>query len=198
MEAVTWLRPEYEGRDVELITLADGARLVGVSRTTVSNWAARHANFPRLVLLTGPLHKRTKYIAREELVDFARRQRNKPRTTTTARQPRRPAVELRAGEVEHYAQQVVRLTELADRHKQTLASAETRLCTARKRLREARTRLNAELRAAHEHDTAETSTTAPVPRGFSVTDPISPAIPAAFLQKGNAAESDAQTQTHQQ
>lgn len=198
MEAVTWLRPEFQGREDELITLADGARLVGVSRTTVSNWAARHANFPRLVLLTGPLNKRTKYLVREELVGFARHQRNKPRSTTTARQPRRAAVELRAGEVEHYTLQVARLTELVDRHKQTLADAEDRLRTARQRLRKARTRLNTELGAAHAHNTAKTSTTAPASRNFSVTAPISPATPVANLPKGDATESCAQTQTDQQ
>ncbi|KUL23190.1 hypothetical protein ADL12_39615 [Streptomyces regalis] len=142
---MTWLRPEYKGREEELITLADGARLVGVSRSAVSNWAARHANFPRLVLLTGPLTKRVKYVVREELVDFARAQRNKPRKTASTHQPRRPAVELRAGEVQHYTQQVARLTELVDRHRQTLAGAETRLRTARQRLRKARTQLTTEL-----------------------------------------------------
>ncbi|MGX1668659.1 hypothetical protein [Streptomyces sp. NPDC055400] len=197
MEAVTWLRPEYEGREDELITLADGARLVGVTRSTVSNWAARHTGFPRLVLLTGPLNKRSKYVVREELVDFARHQRNKPRKPLSEHKPRRPTAELRAGEVEHYTQQVARLTELIDRQKQTLASTEGRLRTARQRLRKARTQLAAELTAAHQHSTTDTSTTPPVPRGFSVTDPITPAIPAAILQKGNAAESHAQTQTDQ-
>ncbi|MFD3667227.1 hypothetical protein [Streptomyces sp. NPDC058672] len=158
MEAVTWLRPEFQGREDELITLADGARLVGVTRSTVSNWAARHGNFPHLVLLTGPLNKRTKYVVREELVDFARHQRNKARKPLSEHKPRRPTVELRAGEVEHYTQQVARLTELIDRHKQTLADAETRLRTARQRLRTARTRLNTELAAAREHTITETST----------------------------------------
>lgn len=46
MEAVTWLRPEYQGRENELTTLAGGARLVGVTRSAISNWAARHSNFP--------------------------------------------------------------------------------------------------------------------------------------------------------
>ncbi|UQA93661.1 hypothetical protein [Streptomyces halobius] len=159
MEAVTWLRPEYIGREDELITLADGARLVGVSRSAVSNWAKRHANFPRLALLTGPLSKRVKYVVREELLTFARIQLNKTRKDPGSHKPRRPAVELRAGEVQHFTQQVNRLTELVDRHKQTLAGAEARLRTARQRLRTARTQLTTELAAVHKYSATEKSTT---------------------------------------
>ncbi|MEN8649168.1 hypothetical protein ABCR94_00575 [Streptomyces sp. 21So2-11] len=149
MEAVTWLRPEYEGHEDALVTLADGARLVGVSRSAVSNWAKRHTDFPRLVLLTGPLSKRIKYVVREELVDFARTQRNKTRKPPGGYKPRRPTVELRADAVTHYTQQVARLAELVTRHKQALAGAEARLRTAQQRLRKARIQLTAELTASH-------------------------------------------------
>ncbi|MEW1926391.1 hypothetical protein [Streptomyces sp. NPDC088360] len=50
-DGVVWLRPEYQGRQSELVTLADGARLVGVTKSAISNWRNRHANFPALVLL---------------------------------------------------------------------------------------------------------------------------------------------------
>lgn len=34
---VVWLRLEFQGREDELITLAEGADLVGVTRSAVSN-----------------------------------------------------------------------------------------------------------------------------------------------------------------
>ncbi|GAA1937295.1 hypothetical protein GCM10009716_49280 [Streptomyces sodiiphilus] len=50
---VAWLRPEYQGREAELVTLSEGAELVGVCRSTVSMWAARHQDSPALTLVTG-------------------------------------------------------------------------------------------------------------------------------------------------
>ncbi len=78
-ESVAWLRPEYKGREDELINLAAGAALVGVSRSAVSNWAKRHSNFPKIALLTGIGDRRTKYVPRSEFLDFARVQLNKKR-----------------------------------------------------------------------------------------------------------------------
>ncbi|MET8677042.1 hypothetical protein ABZW18_05435 [Streptomyces sp. NPDC004647] len=114
--SVTWLRPEYEGREDELINLAEGAHLAGVSRSAVSNWASGHSNFPCLVLLTGIDKKRNKFVVREEFIDFARAERAKPRKPPADYKPRRRSIEIRADEVEHYTQQVVRLTELVPRH----------------------------------------------------------------------------------
>jgi hypothetical protein len=78
-KSVTWLRLEYKGREDELISLAAGAALVGVSRSAVSNWAKRHANFPKIALLTGLGDRRMKYVPRSEFLDFARAQMNKKR-----------------------------------------------------------------------------------------------------------------------
>ncbi|MFF3734054.1 hypothetical protein ACFYXM_28050 [Streptomyces sp. NPDC002476] len=48
-ELFHWLRPEYRGREDELIHLAGAARIAGVTRACVSNWNRRHASFQKLV-----------------------------------------------------------------------------------------------------------------------------------------------------
>ncbi|MFJ2738512.1 hypothetical protein ACIO3O_02485 [Streptomyces sp. NPDC087440] len=59
----TWLRPEFIGREDELIHFTAAAKLVGVVRATVSNWAARHPDdFPKVALLTGARLKPVKYV----------------------------------------------------------------------------------------------------------------------------------------
>ncbi|MFE4869590.1 hypothetical protein [Streptomyces sp. NPDC056682] len=151
MEPITWLRPEFKGREDELITLSAAANLAGVSRSAVSNWAKRHKSFPPLALLTGPPSKQVKWVVREEFLNFARVQLGKPRGGIRPPTAQRPTITLRANEVTHYTQQVKRLTELITRHKQALIGAETRLHTARQRLNRAQARLDAELAAAKQH-----------------------------------------------
>ncbi len=61
MSAITWHRPEYKGRDDELIGLAEVAALAGVSRAAVSNWRRRH-DFPQPAMSAG----RTVWVVRAE------------------------------------------------------------------------------------------------------------------------------------
>jgi len=77
--SVVWLRLEYQGREDELIHLSAAADLVGVTRSAVSNWAARQANFPKIVMLVGPRERRSKWVVREEFLAFARAQLSKGR-----------------------------------------------------------------------------------------------------------------------
>ncbi|MBW1603533.1 hypothetical protein JJV70_15755 [Streptomyces sp. JJ66] len=143
-DGVVWLRPEYQGRHGELVTLADGARLVGVSKFAISNWQKRHANFPRLVLLTGSLHKRTKWVVATELVDFARLQRaRKPRTGRKS--PQRPGAQIAAEKAAHYEEVVRTLTEREKRQAQALARTRAAKRAAGERLAGARARLTAEI-----------------------------------------------------
>ncbi|MFI1532097.1 hypothetical protein [Streptomyces griseus] len=145
---VVWLRPEYEGRQDELVTLSDGARLVGVSKSAISNWQRRHANFPKLVLLTGSLHKRTKWIVAAELVDFARAQqarRNVRRAGRTS--PPRPGAQIAAERATHYEELLQILTEREARQAQALARTRAARKTAAGHLTRARARLQAEIDA---------------------------------------------------
>lgn len=145
-DGVVWLRPEYQDRHGELVTLADGARLVGVSKSAISNWQKRHANFPRLVLLTGSLHKRTKWVVATELVDFARLQRTR-KPKTGHKSPQRPGAQIAAEKTAHYEEVVRTLTEREKRQAQALARTRAAKRAAGERLAEARARLTAEIDA---------------------------------------------------
>ncbi|MGW0731682.1 hypothetical protein [Streptomyces sp. NPDC002851] len=151
MEPIIWLRPEFKGREDELITLSAAASLAGISRSAVSNWAKRHKNFPLLALLTGPPTKQVKWVVREEFLEFARIQLGKPRGGRRTPKAQRPTITLLANEVAHYTQQVKRLTALIARHKHALVGAEERLRAAQQRLNRAKVRLDAELAAAKQH-----------------------------------------------
>jgi hypothetical protein len=145
---VVWLRPEYQGRQGELVTLADGARLVGVSKSAVSNWQARHSNFPALVLLTGSLHKRTKWVVAAELIAFARDQQKRRRGPRTGhRSPQRPSAQIAAEKVAHFEQVLQTLTQREQRQAQALARTRAAKRAAAQKLNRARARLTAETEA---------------------------------------------------
>ncbi|MBZ3918150.1 hypothetical protein [Streptomyces acidiscabies] len=147
-DGVVWLRPEYQGRQGELVTLAAGARLVGVSAAAVSNWQNRYPeDFPGLALLTGPPHKRTKWAVAVELVAFARDQRTREHDRTGPRNPQRPGAEIAAEQTAHYEEVLRTLTEREQRQKQALARTRTARRTAEEKLARARARLTAEVDA---------------------------------------------------
>ncbi|MFB7403334.1 hypothetical protein ACFCZR_24475 [Streptomyces rubiginosohelvolus] len=147
-DGVVWLRPEYQGRQGELVTLSDGARLVGVSKSAVSNWQQRHQNFPKLVLITGSLNKRTKWVVAAELVDFAAAQQNRRNAPRTGHKtPPRPGAEIAAEQAAHHEAMLHTLTEREQRQAQALARTRAAKRTAEKKLTQARTRLAAEIDA---------------------------------------------------
>ena len=61
MPEITWHRPEYQGKDDQLISLAGIAALAGVTRAAVSNWRSRH-DFPKAAMTAG----RTVWVVRAE------------------------------------------------------------------------------------------------------------------------------------
>jgi transcriptional regulator with XRE-family HTH domain len=154
-KAVTWLRPEYKGREDELVNLAAGAALVGVSRSAVSNWAKRHSNFPKIALLAGIGDRRVKYVPRSEFLEFARAQLSKKRTSGRRSAPRRPTVLLRADEIAHSERQIARLTELESRQAAALVSTRQALSMHRERLKRASQRLAAEIAVVHRLERGE-------------------------------------------
>lgn len=149
VDSITWLRPEFKGREDELVSLAAGAHLVGVSRSAVSNWAKRHANFPRIALLTGIGDRRMKYVPRSEFLNFARAQLNKKRASARTLPPRRPTTLLRAEEAAHSERQIARLAELETRQAAALANTRKALRKHRQRLKQARRGLATEVAAVH-------------------------------------------------
>lgn len=134
IDVVDWLRPEFKGRENELIHLSKGAALVGVTRAAVSNWARRHAGFPAIVLVTGTDDKPTKWVAREEFLTFAHAQLDKPRTGARRPRARRPAAEIHAARAAHCQAQVTRLTNLEKRQAATLERTRASLRTAQANL----------------------------------------------------------------
>ncbi|MGG2460506.1 hypothetical protein ACO0M4_11900 [Streptomyces sp. RGM 3693] len=143
MDSVTWLRPQYKGREAELINLATAADLVSVTRSTVSNWAKRHPDFPKVALLTGIGKRPNKYVPRDEFLIWAQAQLAKKRGGRRPG-PRRPAVALLSDQLAHHQRQIDRLSEL-----------EARQATALKRTQAALRKHQAELHQAHERLTAE-------------------------------------------
>lgn len=132
----TWHRPEFQGREKELIHLAAGAKLAGVTRSAVSNWAARHTDFPQLVLETGPETRRTKYVVKVEFMNFAEL-RGTTVTPRRAPSPHRPGAVIDAEHLEHCERQVARLRDLEVRRAAKLAETRRALKAARARLAEA-------------------------------------------------------------
>jgi hypothetical protein len=114
--AVIWLRPEYKGREDELIHLSAAATLVGVTRSTVSNWAKRHADFPKIALLMGIGAGRAKHVPRNEFLDFACTQLNKELGAARKTGPHRPSAVIRSEQIAHHERQIARLRDRADRH----------------------------------------------------------------------------------
>ncbi|MFB6955468.1 hypothetical protein ACFCYB_00170 [Streptomyces sp. NPDC056309] len=146
-DSVVWLRPEYQGREEELIHLAAAADLVGVTRSALSNWANRHGNFPKIVRLMGPRERRTKWVVRDELVAFARAQLNKPRAPGKRTAPARPRAEILAARIAHHEAQIERLAELEVKHAATLKRTQAALARHRDELAGDRRKLTAETRA---------------------------------------------------
>lgn len=146
-DSIVWLRPEYQGRDAELIHLAAAADLVGVTRSAVSNWAARHGNFPKVVMLVGPRQKRTKWVVRAEFLDFARAQLNKPRGPRTPATRRRPRTEVLSARIARHEAQVERLAELEVKQDAALARTRAALVRHREQLVWVRRQLRAEFDA---------------------------------------------------
>lgn len=151
-DAIVWLRPEYQRRETELIHLAAGADLVGVSRSAVSNWAARHGNFPKIVRLMGPREKRTKWVVRDEFIDFARAQLNKPRGPSTGRGLSRPRTEILGARVAHHQAQVERLAVLEVKQAAALERTREALAGHRDGLADARKQMEAEVDAITRND----------------------------------------------
>ncbi|MBL1115419.1 hypothetical protein JK364_23905 [Streptomyces sp. 110] len=150
-EPATWLRPEYQSREDELIHLSAAADMVGVTRSAVSNWAARHGNFPKIVLLTGAPRRRTKWVVRAEFVAFARQQLNKkPGSPAGNSKPRRSRTVIETERAAHWEAQIKRLTGLEAKQAAALKRTREALRRAERNLEAARAGLAAEIQAVQQ------------------------------------------------
>ncbi|TQE21607.1 hypothetical protein Sipo8835_37280 [Streptomyces ipomoeae] len=150
MESVTWLRPEWQGREKELIHLAGAAELIGVTRSAVSNWAQRYSDFPGIVMLTGVAPRRQKFVVREEFLTFAARRQSGKNRSRRKPAPRRPRTVIETARIAHWEAQIERLTTLESKY----TAAVTRTRAARKgaeeKLQAARDSLAAEINAVQQ------------------------------------------------
>lgn len=146
MDSITWLRPEYIGREDELIHLAAAADLAGVTRSAVSNWAKRHDDFPKVALLTGIGKRRNKYIPRAEFLTWASAQLGKKQGGARPG-PWRPTTVRRADEVAYHERQISRLTDIETRQAAALKRTRASLRRHRTALKQARKGLAAEINA---------------------------------------------------
>ena len=162
MESITWLRPEYIGREDELIHFAAGAELVGVTRSAVSNWAKRHDDFSKVALLTGIGQRRNKYVPRDEFLTWASEQLGKKQGGARPRR-RRPTTVRRASEVAYHERQISRLTGIEARQAAALKRTRDSLHKHRAALEQARSGIAAEVTAVHDLE----NTTAPSPKAAS-------------------------------
>jgi hypothetical protein len=140
-----YLRPEYVGRDDELIKFADAARLAGVTSGTLSNWKRRHSDFPKVAKLvhTGP-RRSQKFIPADEFDKFLTRQRagGRPRRYTGRR---RHSVEVASADLRRYTARVEKLEDRESALVKTLAETgkatdEAKLARTREALGKARAR----------------------------------------------------------
>ncbi|MFV2198432.1 hypothetical protein [Nocardiopsis sp. LOL_012] len=149
---IEWPRPEYTGRDTELIHLAEAARIAGVTRAAISNWATRHPTFPAVAkVITGPGTPR-KFIPRTEFTAFLEEHADRTRTPGpkegSSKAPHRPAATIAADRVDHYTRRITALQAREQEQAERLAKTRAALELAKGRARQAQEKLQAELDAA--------------------------------------------------
>nr|WP_119589723.1 AlpA family phage regulatory protein [Streptomyces scabiei] len=87
MSDITWHRPEYRGKDDQLVSLAGVAGLAGVTRSAVSNWRKRH-DFPKPAMTAG----RTVWVVRTEAEEWLA---TRPESSAADTDSKRAALEAR-------------------------------------------------------------------------------------------------------
>lgn len=118
MFGVVWLRPEYRDRLDELVTFSDAAKEIGVTRATITNWMNRYDDFPKVVLLTGSELKQTKYLVREEIHEYAQRDKTKPKVRSSP--TNRSRQEITEEKIRHTKKVLADIREQEERQKDAL------------------------------------------------------------------------------
>jgi hypothetical protein len=80
----TWLRPEFEGRDHELLSFSEFVALAGKERNTVRQWMLTYDHFPKPVKEVPFGNGPARYYVPGEVVDWLLRHR--PRLDDPARE----------------------------------------------------------------------------------------------------------------
>lgn len=113
MSLVTWHRPEFEGREGELINQNAIAELARVTRAAVSNWIHRDPTFPAVVAIQGSHARAPRLYVCTEVKAWLSERSSRPRSKPPPRTPARPRHEI--------------LTERADRAKRRIVGEQQRM-----------------------------------------------------------------------
>lgn len=76
-KATTWLRPEFQGRDHELISFSEFVVLAGLERPTVRQWMRKNDDFPKPVKEMPFGNGTARYFVPAELIDWLLRYRER-------------------------------------------------------------------------------------------------------------------------
>ncbi|MEE2040216.1 hypothetical protein Q8791_23655 [Nocardiopsis sp. CT-R113] len=151
---IEYPRPEFVGRDDELLSFTEAARRAGITSGALANWRRRHDDFPEVAKLVhfGP-KRAQKFIPVDEFAAFVARQREgRPRRYTGRR---RDSAEVASEQLRYYTARLetleAREAALLALHTETgrasdaakLANTREALATARAREVEAVDRLTA-------------------------------------------------------
>ncbi|MFE3654101.1 hypothetical protein ACFXO2_41095 [Streptomyces sp. NPDC059152] len=105
MSLLTWHRPEFEGREGELINQNAIAELAGVTRAAVSNWTVRDKTFPAVAAVQGTQPQAPRLYVLTEVAAWLAARASRPRTQR-APAPRRPRREILAERAERAARRI--------------------------------------------------------------------------------------------
>ncbi|MER7050041.1 hypothetical protein ABT391_34985 [Streptomyces jumonjinensis] len=123
---VIWHRPEFQGREAELIHPSAIAALAGVTRAAVTNWSNRHADFPAVVAVQGAERYAPRLYVRAEIEAWlpSRARKGRERCEILAEKAYRATRRIRQEE-----QNIEALTVKLNEANQRLASAREELET---------------------------------------------------------------------
>ncbi|MCX4444744.1 hypothetical protein [Streptomyces albidoflavus] len=154
MSLVTWHRPDFEGREDELVNQNAIAELAGVTRAAVSNWTSRDPAFPAVVAIQGNYGRAPRLYVLAEVQAWLSERSSRPRSKPARRTPARPRYEILTARAERAKHRI------AD-EEQRMASLYVELGKAAERLKRAQDELAAITAEAEEtpkprHSMAET------------------------------------------
>jgi hypothetical protein len=139
---VDWLRPEYKGREGELINQNDIATLAKVSRSAVSNWTTRYDDFPDVVATIGTTASAPRLYVRGEVDAYLQKRAARPRAQPASRAPNRSRREIWTERADRAERQVDAEQQRVDDLYRDLGRATARLKRAQETLDTARSVLS--------------------------------------------------------
>lgn len=106
MSLVMWHRPEFEGREDELVNQNSIAELAGVTRAAVSNWTSRDPTFPAVVAVQGNYVRAPRLYVLPEVTAWLSKRSARPRSKPLHRTPTRPRHEILAERAERVERRI--------------------------------------------------------------------------------------------